>query len=212
MEQIFLRLLNMSLTATIYYDGETETVNNILLGIAREPADHRPMFMAGGNLYMDTNQEIPAQLAGSAIAGRITSATDASSLPAQNGESNFGAVGAPYAQYADGMIVYLNERWIFFEKEPVTTDDPLTFTPVYSDETGYSYTVRFQLGDMLYAPYVLNGALQTESRGQKEIAVVSGDKGEQYRIFTREGYAVDQFIIVQDDGLMSNPVVYAAGR
>lgn len=81
-----------------------------------EKWDRRPMVMVDGQLYMDTGEEL-AQIDESAIAGVITSSVDGTEVPAQNGESNFGMIGADYAFHEDGLAVKLDDKWFFFEKD-----------------------------------------------------------------------------------------------
>ncbi len=85
-----------------------------------EPAekwDRRPMLMVEGTIYLDTGKQMPVEIVDSAILGVIASSVDSSEMPAQNGESNFGCEGAPYAYLDDGLAVLLNNEWVFFEKE-----------------------------------------------------------------------------------------------
>ena len=86
------------------------------------------------------------------------------------------------------------------------------FEAVYSDETEYSHTVQFRNDGILYSSYVVNGELQAAiggTRGLNEIGYAVGDRGS-YRIFEREGYSIDKFIVVADDGLMNPAIIYAA--
>ena len=93
----------------------------LLIGCSpTEPAekwDRRPMVMVDGVIFLDTGKELAVEIAESAILGTITSSVDGSEMPTQNGESNFGSEGAPYAYLDDGLVVLLNNEWVFFEKE-----------------------------------------------------------------------------------------------
>ena len=85
-----------------------------------EPAekwDRRPMVMVDGVIFLDTGKEMVVEMDESAFLGTITSSVDGSEMPTQNGESNFGSEGAPYAYLDDGLVVLLNNEWVFFEKE-----------------------------------------------------------------------------------------------
>ena len=85
-----------------------------------EPAekwDRRPMIMVDGVIYLDTGKQMPVEMEESAFLGTITSSVDGSEMPTQNGESNFGCEGAPYAYLDDGLAVLLDNEWVFFEKE-----------------------------------------------------------------------------------------------
>ena len=72
--------------------------------------------MVEDGIYMDTGKQIAVEIDDSAILGSITSSVDAKEMPTQNGESNFGSEGAPYAFYDDGLVVMLQNEWFFFEK------------------------------------------------------------------------------------------------
>jgi hypothetical protein len=85
-----------------------------------EPAekwDRRPMVMVEGVIYMDTGKEMVVEIEDSAILGTIASSVEGSEMPAQNGQSNFGCEGASYAYLDDGLVVLLENEWVFFEKE-----------------------------------------------------------------------------------------------
>ena len=93
----------------------------------------RPMIMVDGVLYLDTGKEVAKNVDNSAILGEITSAAGASEKPTKNGQCNFGSgVGAKYAAYDDGIAVFLDHKWFFFEKE---TDD--TAPDVQLENTNY---------------------------------------------------------------------------
>ncbi|MFU0826530.1 MAG: hypothetical protein ACFWTJ_03190 [Lachnoclostridium sp.] len=79
--------------------------------------DKKPMIMVDNTIYMDTGKEIEEEIAESFIAGKIISSVDGTNKPTKNGESNFGCEGAPYAFYNDGLVVMINNKWIYFEKE-----------------------------------------------------------------------------------------------
>ena len=49
------------------------------------------------------------------IIGRVTSTIPETRMPSQNGEANIEIADAPYAKYGDGLIVKINNEWIFFE-------------------------------------------------------------------------------------------------
>lgn len=75
------------------------------------------MLMVEGEIYLDTGKQMPVEIVESAILGVISSSVDGSEKPEQDGESNFGCEGAPYAYLDDGLAVLLDNEWVFFEKE-----------------------------------------------------------------------------------------------
>lgn len=79
--------------------------------------DYRPMILVEDTLYLDTGKVMSVEIDPSAIVGEITSFVDQSEKPTENGQSNFGGVGASYAYFEDGLAVLLNKEWCFFEKE-----------------------------------------------------------------------------------------------
>jgi hypothetical protein len=103
---------------------------------AGEISDRRPMIMVEDGIYMDTGKQIAIEIDDSAILGSITSSIDAREIPTQNGESNFGSEGAPYAFYDDGLVVMLQNEWFFFEKEKGYTKDKLQEDPRQSTGAG----------------------------------------------------------------------------
>ena len=74
-----------------------------------------PSIVYGGNLYRTTGKQIPAEVDESAIVGRISSVVPLSQLPSNEGETNFGEVGDPYAITSDGLLVIMDHEWVLFE-------------------------------------------------------------------------------------------------
>ncbi len=96
----------------------------LIVGFAMDKAgdtvekwDRRPMIMVEGQIYMDTGKQIETEIDPSAILGEITSSVGSTEKPAQNGESNFGCEGASYAHYRGSLVVFLDNKWMYFEKE-----------------------------------------------------------------------------------------------
>ena len=74
-----------------------------------------PSIIYCGDLYRTTGKQIPAEVDESAIVGTICSVVPLSQFPAQEGESNFGQIGDPYALTADGLLVLMDNEWTLFE-------------------------------------------------------------------------------------------------
>lgn len=95
--------------------------NNTLVKIentnSSQQWDLRPMLMHDGTIYLDTGKQIPAEIDDSSMLGEISSSVDSTKKPSENGQSNFGAVGAKYAAYEDDIVILLNNKWFIFEKE-----------------------------------------------------------------------------------------------
>ena len=82
--------------------------------------DRRPMIMVNGELYLDTGIEVSVEkIDEGAIIDEINSSVDQSEKPTEDGQSNFGNIGASYAYFEDGIVVLLNNEWFLFEKENI---------------------------------------------------------------------------------------------
>jgi len=113
----------------VLYVGENKEIINALeeiigLQFAGESkeylSDRRPMVMINGELYFDSNRESNINGRCGVMDGEISSTVDASEIPTQDNQSNFGE-GYGY-QYIDenSIDIYVNEKWIRFEKETTT--------------------------------------------------------------------------------------------
>lgn len=78
--------------------------------------DLHPMVMVNGELYYDTGRESDLTGRCGVMDGEITSEVDGTQVPAEDNQSNFGS-GYGY-QFVDenSIDVYVNEKWIRFEK------------------------------------------------------------------------------------------------
>jgi hypothetical protein len=110
MKKILCSVLILFLITTISACGNKEVKEKMLW-------DRIPMIMVEGHLYLDTGKKMLVEIDDSAIIGTITSEVDGSEIPTQNGQSNFGCVGAEYAYCDDGIVVMINNEWQFFRKE-----------------------------------------------------------------------------------------------
>jgi len=79
--------------------------------------DRRTMVMLKGELYLDTGHESDIDGRCGVMDGEISSTVDGSEIPTQDNQSNFGD-GYEY-QYVDrnSVDIYMNGKWIRFEKE-----------------------------------------------------------------------------------------------
>lgn len=78
-------------------------------------SDRRPMIMVNGELYLDTGKLVIYPH--SVIHGKITSSVDQSEKPTEDDQSNFGNIGTSYAYFEDGIVVFMDNGAVFFEKE-----------------------------------------------------------------------------------------------
>ncbi len=81
-----------------------------------ELADLIPMVKIKGELYLDTGRESDINGRCGVMDGEITSTVEPSEKPIQDDQSNFGS-GYEYQFVDDNSIdIYMNEKWIRFEK------------------------------------------------------------------------------------------------
>jgi hypothetical protein len=73
--------------------------------------------------------------------------------------------------------------------------------------------VTFKHGDITYTDYIVDGALQQSgTAGLKEIGFARGRSGDvEYKIYQREGYSIDDFLVVDDEGFMNMATIYVGG-
>ncbi|MCL1839168.1 MAG: hypothetical protein FWG47_07685 [Propionibacteriaceae bacterium] len=87
-------------------------------------------------------------------------------------------------------------------------NDLIEFEAVFSDVTEHSHSLQFKLDETLYSVYIISGEIQTQAtRGLKEIGFATDDFGK-YRIFERDGFPSNEFIVVKDYGFMNPAVIY----
>lgn len=99
-------------------------------GIDKVMEDRRPMVMIKDEIYMDTGRESDIGARCGVMDGGITSTVKPHEIPIQNNQSNFGE-GYGY-QYVDknSIDIYINQKWIRFEKEEDTWGIQLTATKI----------------------------------------------------------------------------------
>ncbi len=127
----------------VYTDGESGGIAHRLVWVIAEsslpypypyPAeqqfkDLRPMIKVGDILYLDTNKEVSIDAGDLDIIGKVVSSVAQHEKPTENGQTNFGLIGSEYAYYDDGLVVLLQNKWIFFEKDTESTENT-TDTPL----------------------------------------------------------------------------------
>jgi len=97
--------------ATLRSDGEEIEDLDVLV------MDRIPMVRIEGNLYLDTGKESDIDGRCGVMDGEITSTVEASEIPTQNNQANFGK-GYEYQHVDKNSIdIYMNEKWMRFEKE-----------------------------------------------------------------------------------------------
>ena len=79
--------------------------------------DLRPMLMVNGELYLDTGKQLSVEIDESEIIGEIKSSVYGSEKPVEEGQTNFGLIGAKYAHFENNIAVLINNEWVLFEKE-----------------------------------------------------------------------------------------------
>lgn len=82
---------------------------------ATTPNACSPAIMVGGTIYYSTGKEMPVEIDDSAILGKVTSTVNIDKIPTENGQTNIPFLNAPYAEYEDGLVLLMDEEWVFFE-------------------------------------------------------------------------------------------------
>ena len=84
-------------------------------GRAAAPNALVPSVMIEGALYlMSQNRKPDIEIDENDFVGTILSTVPLSEWPTENGQANFGADGAPYAEYGNGYVVLWNSEWTLF--------------------------------------------------------------------------------------------------
>ena len=79
--------------------------------------DRIPMVMVDGTLYLDTGKESDLTARCGMMDGEITSAVDASEIPSENGQSNFGSgYGWQYGE-GDTIEIHMDGKWMVFRAQ-----------------------------------------------------------------------------------------------
>ena len=132
-------------------DVPTETGGITIVPNETEPT---PAIRHDGTLYLITGIVAVGEPDQSAIVGHVTSVVPLSECPTENGQANFGKVGAPYAMTEDGLFVLFGNEWCLFKAEEF--NDPAlipTVTPApYSVDESDALCV-FTDGSTTYLPY-----------------------------------------------------------
>ena len=87
-----------------------------LFDIKASLSDRRPMIMVNGKLYFDTGKQV-VEIDDSTIIGEISASVDQSEKPTEDGQTNFGSIGAKYAYYEGNIVILINNKWMLFERE-----------------------------------------------------------------------------------------------
>lgn len=82
-------------------------------------AKQSKMLMVENKTWYSTEKVIDIDIDENDIFGVIKSSVDIGEEPVENGQSNFGEVGADYTFFddSDSILVFLNEEWILFVDE-----------------------------------------------------------------------------------------------
>jgi hypothetical protein len=69
--------------------------------------------------YFDSNGQIDIEITPTRDAPKITSTISSTETPSENGQANFEGSdfcgeGSIYITYGDGLLVFWNERWVYF--------------------------------------------------------------------------------------------------
>ena len=79
------------------------------------PNTYLPQIMHDGVIYyFDGNNPMNEEFELTEDAPRIQTTLSLSQIPTENGQANFGEVGAPYIRYDDSIAVLWNNKWNHF--------------------------------------------------------------------------------------------------
>ena len=78
------------------------------------------MLRVDNMLYIRTGVIIDTDVSETDIIGKITSSVSHDKKPIENGQSNFGEIGAEYAYYGNDIILNINDKWNLFISESST--------------------------------------------------------------------------------------------
>lgn len=82
-----------------------------------------PSVMYEGNIYCTTGKQMPVEVDERAILGKISSTVPISQWPTVDGQANFEAMDAPYAQISEGFVVLVENEWTLFEMRDVDASE-----------------------------------------------------------------------------------------
>ncbi|MBQ6808482.1 MAG: hypothetical protein IJP07_04920 [Firmicutes bacterium] len=71
-------------------------------------------IMVDGKVYIESNVTIPDYVGEPDQMRSVESFVDLSETPSENGQTNFDAIGAPYILYGEGVVMFLDDLWIYF--------------------------------------------------------------------------------------------------
>ena len=74
-------------------------------------------IMVNGVIYLNTGYEVPVGIDEGDIIGKITSTVKFYETLTENGQADFEAKGAKYAQCEDDIVVLINNKWILFKNQ-----------------------------------------------------------------------------------------------
>lgn len=110
-------------------------IENISQDLAELQWDKIPMVMVNGMLYYDTGKESTKEPRCGMIDEKITSSVDGTETPTKDDQSNFG-MGFEYQYGADDTLeIFMNDKWIIFERRSEQTSSSTT---VIKDEKSWT--------------------------------------------------------------------------
>ncbi|HOR86354.1 MAG TPA: M56 family metallopeptidase [Bacillota bacterium] len=188
---------------------------------AQNLSDKRPMLMVDGQIYLDTGKEITVQLKPGTVMGEIKSSVDASEVPTQDSQSNFGSEGAPYFHMNDGLAVMLNDKWYLFEKDKVTSmpeNEPAGNSNYYGFNVGRLSALRTPyVGNNSAVSAVVNLFPRADASLNQRFISIGDDYGSGLAPNTltlyyepADGYNVEDMISVPNGGFAQNALLLFA--
>lgn len=93
------------------------TINEEETNHIAEKEEHRRMVMVKGELYIDTGKESDLGPRCGVMDGEISLTIEETKIPTRNNQSNFGSGYGYQYVFNNSIDVYMNQKWIRFEKK-----------------------------------------------------------------------------------------------
>ena len=95
-------------------NGDVLNPNAVTVGGMLPEVASDGKLMVDGVVYVESNVVISEYVGEMDQMDTITSSVDLTEIPTEDGQSNFECIGAPYTPYENGLVVFLDDTWIYF--------------------------------------------------------------------------------------------------
>lgn len=112
---IKLRIILLAVLAAFLVIGFSGCYMEDDMIAAETPNAKQPSFMVDGVLYYTTGTRVIIEADENDHLGTITSVVSIDRWPTANDQANIPYEGSPYVAYEDGMALWMEDQWIYFE-------------------------------------------------------------------------------------------------